>query len=94
MQGWNKNVLDSSSNRFLYSSTLATYVHSLDNFRLEKLVSVHEVSLVGVRVALVPIRGLLRTAHHHWFDMVPEQPELVRHWLDRQVRRASSHFCC
>jgi hypothetical protein len=85
LQGWNKNVLDSCKNRFLYSSTLATYVHSLDNFRLEKLVSVHEVRSTTVAAIGRCLSAPRAAAHDHRLDVVPEQSQLVRDLRNRSV---------
>ncbi len=36
-------MIDAAGGRFVYCSTLATYLYSLDGFKLEKLIAVHEV---------------------------------------------------
>ncbi len=41
-------MVDSGGGRFVYCSTLATYMYSLDGYKLEKLIAAHERTITGL----------------------------------------------
>lgn len=47
-QTWHKNVIGSGGQSFVYASTLATYAHSLVDYRLTRLQTAHERTITSV----------------------------------------------
>lgn len=47
-QVWNKNILDSGGDQFIYCSSLATYTRDLQDFKLLTIASAHEKTITGL----------------------------------------------
>jgi len=81
-------VLDAGGGRFVYCSTLASYVHNLTSHRLEKLIASHEVTASRCWSLLT-----LSAENNHRLDLVPRQPQFLRNLRNRQVQ-TNLRCCC